>query len=50
MARLFGLSQEQVARIRPFFPKERDVSGWMPLPTKPSAIVAAPGETRVSLI
>ncbi len=23
MAQLFGLSQEQVARIRPFFPKER---------------------------
>ena len=24
MARLFGLSAEQVARIRPLFPKERD--------------------------
>ena len=25
MAQLFGLSAEQVARIRPLFPKERDV-------------------------
>ena len=74
MAQLFWLSQEQVARIRPFFPKERDVkrmddrkvlSGIIPViqkglrwvdapapmdPTKPSTTVAAPGQTRVSLI
>ncbi len=27
-AQLFGLSAEEVARIRPLFPKERGVSEW----------------------
>ena len=29
MAQLLGLSAEQVAGIRPLFPKERGVRGWM---------------------
>ncbi len=54
MAQLFGISGEQVDRIRPLFPKEQGgkrVDEWMPRPpTKPSTTVAAPGETRMFLI
>ena len=51
MAQLFGLNQGQVARIRPFFPKEQGVKREdAPAPTKPSTTVAAAGQTRVFLV
>ena len=52
MARLFGLSAEQVDDIRPFFPKERGVkrvddrkvlSGIIPVMQKGSALGGCPG-------
>ena len=44
MARLFGLTEEQVARIRPLSPRNVVRGGWMPprppmVPTKPSTTV-----------